>query len=179
MPLKVNSANTLLTCNDPNASKYQETSETGDCGSCNDGFQKSDGLCQKVGCTTEGNYNYDESAQVHDESMCYDDSSDSVDCELSDWSEWSDWSDWSDTDSGTRTRTRNRTVESDAKNGGEECGATEETETENKDPVTGEITSGITTNNDVAAQETPEEGSFPIIPVLGGVLLVGVLLLRR
>jgi hypothetical protein len=30
----------------------------------------------------------------------------------------------------------------------------------------------------LVAQETPEEGSFPIIPVVGGVLLLGVLLLR-
>lgn len=183
--LKINSPNTLLTCNDPNASKYQETSETGDCGSCNDGFQKSDGLCQKVGCTTEGNYNYDETAEIHDESMCYDDSSDTpdaVDCELSDWDAWSDWSDWSDTDSGTRTRTRNRTIVTENANGGEECAATEETETETKDPETGEITSGITnnaSNNDTAAQETPESGSFPVVPVLGGVLLLGVLLLRN
>ena len=183
--LTVNSPNTLLTCNDPNASKYQETSETGDCGSCNDGFQKSDGLCQKVGCTTEGNYNYDETAEIHDESMCYDDSSDTpdaVDCELSDWDAWSDWSDWSDTESGTRTRTRNRTIVTENANGGEECAATEETETETKDPETGEITSGITnnaSNNDTAAQETPESGSFPVVPVLGGVLLLGVLLLRK
>lgn len=124
--LTVNSPNTLLSCNDPNASKYQETSETGDCGPCNDGFQKSDGLCQKVGCTTEGNYNYDETAQVHDESLCFDENGDNGD----------------NGDNG------------EGENGGDETG----------DPL--------------VAQETPEEGSFPIIPVVGGVLLLGVLLLR-
>ena len=44
--LTVNSPQTLIPCDDPNASKYQETSTTGDCGSCNSGYYLGDdGLC--------------------------------------------------------------------------------------------------------------------------------------
>ena len=182
----INPAETRIACEDPNASKYGELSSSGDCGSCNDGFSlHTDGLCQKVGCTTEGNYNYDETAVVHDESMCYDDTDDNnlepVDCELSEWSDWSEWSEWSDTEtaSGTRTRNRTKTVLTDVADGGAECGPTEETETETKDPETGEITTTTNTDQISSSSSTATETSFPIIPVLGGVLLLGVLLLRR
>ena len=56
-------------CDDPN----REKDSSGRCGSCKSGYALKDGLCQKAGCTTEGNYNYDETAVIHDESMCYQD----------------------------------------------------------------------------------------------------------
>ncbi len=162
-------------CTDPNREKLSD----GKCGDCNSGFSLKDGTCQKAGCTTEGNYNYDETAVVHDESMCYDDTEDTVDCELSEWGDWSEWSDWSDTDSGTRTRTRNRTIVTEPANDGVACESTEETETETKDPETGDVVKTTTAADPVRARVTPTESSFPIIPVVGGVLLLGVLLLRR
>jgi hypothetical protein len=61
-----------LTCNDPNASKYGETSASGDCGSCNSGYARdsSGGACKKQGCTTDDDYNFDPEAEIHVESMC-------------------------------------------------------------------------------------------------------------
>jgi len=59
-------------CDDPN----REKDSSGRCGSCKSGYALKDGLCQKAGCTTEGNYNYDGTAVIHDESMCYDEDSD-------------------------------------------------------------------------------------------------------
>ncbi|MGI9556170.1 MAG: hypothetical protein ACR2M9_04840 [Cyanophyceae cyanobacterium] len=173
-------------CTDPNREKLSD----GKCGDCNSGFSLKDGTCQKAGCTTEGNYNYDETAVVHDESMCYEDNNtgdtgeptpEPVNCELSEWSEWSEWSDWSDTEtsSGTRTRTRNRTIVTEPANDGVACESTEETETETKDPETGDVVKTTTAADPVRARVTPTESSFPIIPVVGGVLLLGVLLLRR
>ena len=44
--LTVDSPQTLRSCNDPNASKYRETSITGDCGSCKSGYYLGDdGRC--------------------------------------------------------------------------------------------------------------------------------------
>ena len=47
--LTVNSPQTLVSCNDSNASKYGETSETGDCGACNSNYYLDDatGLCSQ------------------------------------------------------------------------------------------------------------------------------------
>jgi hypothetical protein len=72
--LSVNSVapQSLVACEDPNASKYGETSATGDCGSCKSGYARdsSGGLCKKEGCTTDGDYNFDPEAEIHNESMC-------------------------------------------------------------------------------------------------------------
>lgn len=69
--IEINSPQTLLTCNDPNASKYGETSESGDCGSCNSGYARdSSGTCKKQGCMTQDDYSYDSTAEIHVESMC-------------------------------------------------------------------------------------------------------------
>ena len=53
-------------CTDPNRNKESD----GRCGTCKDGYALKDDLCQKKGCTTDGDYNYDSTAVVHDESMC-------------------------------------------------------------------------------------------------------------
>ena len=71
--LSVNSVapQSLVACEDPNASKYGETSATGDCGSCNSGYARdSSGTCKKQGCMTQDDYSYDSTAEIHVESMC-------------------------------------------------------------------------------------------------------------
>ncbi len=46
LSLTVNSPQTLVSCDDPNASKYGESSISGDCGACNSGYYVgTDGLC--------------------------------------------------------------------------------------------------------------------------------------
>ena len=50
--LNVSSPQTLINCNDPNASKYGESSLSGDCGTCNSGYYLgTDGLC--TNCVAE------------------------------------------------------------------------------------------------------------------------------
>ena len=163
--------------------------------------ENTDGSCQKVGCMTYADgssaaddYEYDPDAVVNDSTMCQgkeeeDDDPDidpvleSIDCELSDWADWSDYSDWSDaaTASGTRTRTRSRTIVTNVQAGGAICGALEETETETGeiDPNTGEVTI-ITTTTEDATKVTPTTTS-PVIPIILGVAGLGVLalLMRR
>ena len=74
--LTVNSPQTLLSCDDPNASKFGETSDTGDCGDCNSGYTRgTDGLCQKSGCMDDTDANYDPDAVIDDASACYGDDS--------------------------------------------------------------------------------------------------------
>ena len=224
--LNVDSPQTLLSCNDPNASKYQETSITGDCGSCKSGYylgddglcttckepnrdsdtdgrcttclsgyaEHTDGTCQKVGCMTyadgssaSDDYEYDPDAVVNDSTMCQGKEEDEdpdplledIDCELSDWGDWGDWSEWSeaDTASGTRTRTRSRTIVTPASGAGAVCESLEETETENGalDPDTGEVT--ITTQTTGTPATTTTETSSPVVPILIGVAALGALAL--
>ena len=73
--LTVNSPQTLLSCDDPNASKFGETSDTdGRCGDCNSGYTRgTDGLCQKSGCMDDTDANYDPDAVIDDVSACYGD----------------------------------------------------------------------------------------------------------
>ena len=72
--MTVNSPQTLLSCDDPNASKFGETSDTGDCGDCNSGYTRgTDGLCQKSGCMDDTDANYDPDAVIDDASACYGD----------------------------------------------------------------------------------------------------------
>ena len=68
--IKIVAADSLLTCQDPNASKYGKTSATGDCGSCNSGYARDSGTCKKQGCMTQDDYSYDSTAEIHVESMC-------------------------------------------------------------------------------------------------------------
>jgi len=229
--LTVNSPQTLVSCNDPNASKYGETSETGDCGACNSNYYlgtdglcttcadpnmntdsngrcttclsgytlHTDGTCQKVGCMTyadgasaSDDYNYDPDAVVNDSTMCQgaagtgtgNGGTPDVDCELSDWADWSEFSGWSDaaTASGTRTRTRSRTIVTDSGGNGATCGGLEETETETGelDPDTGEVTT-ITTSTGDTTPVTPTTTPSPVIPIILGVAGIGLLalLMRR
>ena len=228
--LTVDSPQTLRSCNDPNASKYRETSITGDCGSCKSGYylgddglcttcedpnrdsdsngrcttclsgyaEDTDGTCQKVGCMTyadglsaSDDYNYDPDAVVNDSTMCQgadpvepDLVPEMIDCELSDWGDWSEFTEWSDavTASGTRTRTRNRTIVTNVSGGGATCGELEETETETGelDPDTGEVTT-VTTSTDDTTSVTPTTKPSPVIPIIIGVAALGALalLIRR
>ena len=183
-------------CQDPNRNQATD----GKCTDCMSGYaEHTDGSCQKVGCMTYADgssaaddYEYDPDAVVNDSTMCQgkeeDDDPDinpvleSIDCELSDWADWSDYSDWSDaaTESGTRTRTRSRTIVTNVQANGAICGALEETETETGelDPDTGEVT--ITTQT-TGSTATTTETSSPVVPILIGVAALGALalLIRR
>ena len=183
------------TCADPN----MNTDSNGRCTTCLSGYTlHTDGTCQKVGCMTyadgasaSDDYNYDPDAVVNDSTMCQgadpvepDLVPEMIDCELSDWGDWSEFTEWSDaaTASGTRTRTRNRTIVTNVSGGGATCGELEETETETGelDPDTGEVTT-ITTSTGDTTPVTPTTTPSPVIPIILGVAALGVLalLMRR
>ena len=183
------------TCADPN----MDTDSNGRCTTCLSGYaEHTDGTCQKVGCmayadgtSASDDYEYDPDAVVNDSTMCQgvdpvepDLVPEMIDCELSDWGDWSEFTEWSDaaTASGTRTRTRNRTIVTNVSGGGATCGELEETETETGelDPDTGEVTTVTTTTED-ATQVTPTTTPSPVIPIILGVAGIGVLalLMRR
>lgn len=53
-------------CNDP----LRQKKSNGECGDCISGYSEKNGQCAKEGCTTDGDYNFDPEAVVHNESMC-------------------------------------------------------------------------------------------------------------
>lgn len=53
-------------CDDPLRQKKSD----GKCGDCISGYSEKNGQCAKEGCTTDGDYNFDPEAVVHNESMC-------------------------------------------------------------------------------------------------------------
>ena len=144
------------------------------------------------GTSASDDYEYDPDAVVNDSTMCQGQEEDEdpdlvpemIDCELSDWGDWSEFTEWSDaaTASGTRTRTRNRTIVTNVSGGGATCGELEETETETGelDPDTGEVTTVTTTTED-AKKVTPTTTSSPVVPIMIGVAALGALalLIRR
>ena len=184
------------TCAEPN----RDSDTDGRCTTCMSGYaEHTDGTCQKVGCMTyadgssaSDDYEYDPDAVVNDSTMCQGQEEDEdpdlvpemIDCELSDWGDWSEFTEWSDaaTASGTRTRTRNRTIVTNVSGGGATCGELEETETETGelDPDTGEVTTVTTTTED-AKKVTPTTTSSPVVPIMIGVAALGALalLIRR
>ena len=152
--IKINSPATLLTCQDPNASKYGETSETGDCGPCNSGYSKKNGKCAKEGCTTDDDYNFDPEAVVHNESMC----------------------------GGTPTTEQDPPVdESDPRVDESITEETPDADLTGRVPETSDETGAITTGGDaISAQIEPEESGLGkwILPGIG-VLAVGAIILMR
>ena len=53
-------------CDDPLRQKKSD----GKCGDCISGYSEKNGQCAKEGCTTDGDYNFDPEAVVHNQSMC-------------------------------------------------------------------------------------------------------------
>jgi len=163
---------------DPAQSENRNVGTDGLCGDCESGYAlDSDDHCVKSGCMDEDDYEYDPDAVIDDPSACEGFTGETdIDCELSDWSDWSEWSD-PDTESGTRTRTR--TVVTAASGNGAVCESIEEIETGVLDPETGEVI--ITTMSVTDPPPADDEPGFPVVPVVIGTVVLGVLfmMMRR
>ena len=153
--LSVNSVapQSLVACEDPNASKYGETSASGDCGSCNSGYARdSSGTCKKEGCTTDDDYNFDPEAEIHKESMC----------------------------GGTPATEQDPSEEREDSDETPLIEVLPETDLTDEVPETSDGT-GVTTSGDaISAQIEPEEADLSkwILPGIG-VLAVGAIILMR
>jgi len=64
--LNVQEKVSYVQCTDPN----RNTNANGECTTCKSGYAEKNGQCAKEGCTTDGDYNFDPEAVVHNESMC-------------------------------------------------------------------------------------------------------------